>query len=63
MSMNAHKKQPSAPQMQLVLTHLVHTSAAATMVTVEMALLVMVSNYFAPTLFYLLSLISDYLIS
>lgn len=57
--MNVHKELLSAQKMQLVLIHLVHTSAAARMVTVEMASLVMVSNYFAPTL----SLISDYFIS
>ena len=49
MSMNVHKELPSAPKMQLVQIHLVHTSAAATMVTMEMASLVMVSNNFAPT--------------
>lgn len=60
MSMNVHKKMPSAQNMQLVQIHLVHTSAAATRVTMEMASLVMVSNYFVPTFFYLaLNLISD----
>ena len=64
MSMNVHKELPSAQKMQLVLIHLVHTSAAATMVIMEMASLVMVSNYFVLTLFYLhvLNLISDYFI-
>ena len=63
MSMNVHKELPSAQKMQLALIHLVHTSAAATMVIMEMASLVMVSNYFVLTLFYLLNLISDYFIS
>ena len=56
MSMNVHKELPSVQKRQLVLTHLVHTSAAATMVITEMASLVMVSNYFVP--FYLLNSIS-----
>ena len=37
MSMNVHKELPSAQKMQLVLIHLVHTSAAATVVIMEMA--------------------------
>ena len=45
MSMNVHKELPSAQNMQLVQIHLVHTSAAATMVTMEMASLVMVRNF------------------
>ena len=59
MSMNVHKELPSAQKMQLVLIHLVHTSAAATMVIMEMASLVMVCHYFMLTLFYLSNLIAD----
>ena len=34
---DVHEELPSAQKMQLVLMHLVHTSAAATMVIMEMA--------------------------